>query len=218
MVDKMKNIKDIEDNIKEKVLSYYRDIKDRQIELENRYYNYVKNRSHNQIKKVDLIVAFFLGMILICIINLFFENVWKASDEWTKLENISLLYIYFRVGYHTSDYMTEYLFDIRSKKKREEKMNKPGATKENPIDLTKDEKKEKLDASESKDKLKEEIIKEEIIKEEIIKEEIIKEQENESEEEVVVNKLNIEQENESEEEVVVNKLNTEEEVMEEIEI
>ena len=34
MVYKMKNIKD---NIKEKVLFYYREIKDRQTELENRY-------------------------------------------------------------------------------------------------------------------------------------------------------------------------------------
>tara|TARA_B100001093_G_scaffold360979_1_gene345691 strand:- start:2363 stop:2926 length:564 start_codon:yes stop_codon:yes gene_type:complete len=180
MADKMKNIKD---NIKDKVLSYYRDIKDRQIELENRYYNYVKNRSHNQIKQVDLIVTFFLGMILICFINLFFENVWKTNDNWTRLENLSLFYIYYRVSHHICDNMTEYLFDIRSKKKKEEKKNKPGATKENPIDLTKN--------TDKPEKEEEEPEKEE---EESEKEEEEPEKEEKEPEKEIVNKLNEDEE------------------------
>lgn len=183
MVDKMKNIKD---NIKEKVLFYYRDIKDRQTELENRYYNYVKNRSHNQIKQVDLIVTFFLGITLICFINLFFENVWKTNDNWTRLENVSLFYIYFRAGYFLCDNMTEYLFDIRSKKKREERMNKPGATKENPIDLTKDVEVEHIDASASINKSEKEEEKEEESEKEIEDEESEKEIEDEIVDEIEI--------------------------------
>jgi hypothetical protein len=133
MVYKMKNIKD---NIKEKVLFYYREIKDRQTELENRYYNYVKNKSYSQIKQVDLILIFWCCIAMTCILQFLFVNVWKARDEWTRLENLTIFYVYYRVGYHTSDYMTEYLFNITKKKKEEEKMNIPGATKENPIDLT----------------------------------------------------------------------------------
>jgi hypothetical protein len=191
MTDKMTN------KIKEKVLSYYREIKDRQIELENRYYNYVKNKSYSQIKQMDIILIFWSCIVMSCILQILFVNVWKASNEWTRLEKLTIFYVYCKVGFHMSDYMTEYLFNITKKKEEEEKMSKAGATKENPIDLTNDDEVEQIDTPASAMDKSEE------------KEEE-KEKEEEEEEE--------ESEEEEEPEEILNKLNEEGEIVYEIEI
>ena len=59
--------------------------------------------------------------------------VWKDSNEWTNLEHLTIYYLYYKLGYYICDNTSEYLSNIRSEK---QKLEEPGATKENPIDLT----------------------------------------------------------------------------------
>ena len=123
-------------SIKDKLVIYYDKYKKKQSKLEDIYYDYTKIKSYSKIKQIDVIILFWFSVISAFTLHYSLIYLWKDNNEWTNLEHLTLYYLYYKLGYYICDNTSEYLSKIRSEKQKLEKLKEPGATKENPIDLT----------------------------------------------------------------------------------
>ena len=102
--------------------------------------NYIAYYGWETVSHVKMTLFMLSSLWIGYMVGLFLHNTWKDSSEWSYIETWAIYYVLFRMGY-VYGYNTEnWLKRVELGNYDRAILNEPGSSKENPIDLTKEDK------------------------------------------------------------------------------
>ena len=128
----------------ESIESVSKDIRYRKALVERFYFNnhgnYIAYYGYETVLHVKMTLFILSSIWIGYMTGLFLHYTWKDSSEWSYIETWALYYVLFRFGYVYGHNTESWLRRVESGNYDRAILNEPGSSKENPIDLTVEEK------------------------------------------------------------------------------